>query len=78
MKKEIVNKIVNDLIIDRIIKMVEETTNDEFIERICNEIEKQTGEVIEDDSEVKDIIGDVMIPLYRDLSLFIVEKTLTK
>ena len=73
-----VQKLVSDYVIDQITQMVEDMSSQDFIERVIEMIEQEGVELDFDNEntfeEVKDIVGDKVIPLLFKMTEFIVEE----
>ena len=73
-----VQKLVSDYVIDQITQMVEDMSSRDFIERVIEMIEQEGVELDFDNEntfeEVKDIVGDKVIPLLFKMTEFIVEE----
>ena len=73
-----VQKLVNDLVIHQITDMIEEMSSHDFIERVMVMIEEE-GIKLDFDSmdtfeEVKDIVGDKVIPLIIEMTDLILQE----
>jgi hypothetical protein len=73
-----VQKLVSDFVIDQITQMVEDMSSNDFIERVMDRIEQEGIELDFDNEdtfeEVKDIVGEKVIPLLFKMTEFIVEE----
>jgi hypothetical protein len=73
-----VQKLVSDLVIHQITDMVEDMSSYDFIERVMVMIEQEGIELDFDNvdtlEEVKDIVGEKVIPLLFKMTEFIVEE----
>lgn len=72
-----VQKVVSDFVIHQITDMIEDMSSHDFIERVMNMIEEE-GIKLDFDSmdtfeEVKDIVGEKVIPLMIEMTEFILE-----
>ena len=73
-----VKKVVSDFVIDQITQMIEDMSSNEFIERVMDMVEQEGIELDFDNEdtfeEVKDIVGEKVIPLMFRMSEFILEE----
>jgi hypothetical protein len=73
-----VQKLVSDFVIDQITQMVEDMSSNDFIEQVMDRIEQEGIELDFDNEdtfeEVKDIVGERVIPLLFKMTEFIVEE----
>ena len=73
-----VQKLVSDFVIQQITDMVEDMSSNDFIERVMVMIEEEGVKLDLDNEdtweEVKDIVGEKVIPLLFKMTEFIVEE----
>ena len=73
-----VRKVVSDFVVDQITQMIEDMSSNDFIERIMDRLEEEGVELDLDNEdtfeEVKDIVGEKVIPLLFKMSEFILEE----
>jgi len=73
-----VQKLVSDFVIQQITDMVEDMSSNDFIERVMVMIEEEGVKLDFDNEdtfeEVKDIVGDKVIPLLFKMTEFILEE----
>ena len=77
MKKETLNSIITNEITDRLTQVVEEMSTNEFVDMIVEKYFVETNQNVDED-EVREMIGDKVLPLYQRLSEYIVEYHLKK
>lgn len=74
-----VNKIVNGIITDTITQMIEDMSSNDFIELVMDRLEEEGTDIDlegEDTFEdVKDVVGESVIPLLMELTGIVLEKT---
>lgn len=74
-----VNKIVNGIITDTITQMIEDMSSNDFIEMVMDRLEEEGTDIDlegEDTFEdVKDVVGESVIPLLMELTGIVLEKT---
>jgi hypothetical protein len=75
MNKKLIGPIITQEITDRLTQVVDDMSNDKFVELIMDKYYKETNEEIDED-EVRDLIGDKVLPLYQKISEYIVEEHL--
>jgi hypothetical protein len=75
MNKKLISPIITQEITDRLTQVVDDMSNDKFVELIMDKYYKETNEEIDED-EVRDLIGDKVLPLYQKISEYIVEEHL--
>ena len=67
-----VQKLVSDLVVDQITQMMEDMSSHDFIERIMDSLEQEGVELDFDNEntfeEVKDIVGEKVIPLMIEMT----------
>ena len=72
-----VQKVVSDFMLDRITEMIEDMSSNDFIERVMTTLEEEGIKLDFDDEElfeeVKDIVGDKVIPLIMRVSELVLE-----
>lgn len=80
MNKEIVLEMVNDVILDKIVQMIEGMSNNEFIEEITDKLIEGGVEVDTDNEdemeELKDLIGERVVPLLHKMSEYLIGKNI--
>ena len=72
-----VQKVVNNFVVDRITEMIEDMSSNDFIERIMVTLEEEGVKLNFDDEElfeeVKDVVGEKVIPLIMGMSELVFE-----
>lgn len=72
-----VQKVVSDFMLDRITEMIEDMSSNDFIERVMTTLEEEGIKLDFDDEElfedVKDIVGEKVIPLIMRVSELVLE-----
>lgn len=80
MNKEVVLEMVNDVILDKIVQMIEGMSNNEFIEEITDKLIEGGVEVDTDNEdemeELKDLIGERVVPLLHKMSEYLIGKNI--
>ena len=73
-----VQKLVSDLVVDQITQMMEDMSSHDFIERIMDSLEQEGVELDFDNEntfeEVKDIVGEKVIPLMIEMTDLILQE----
>jgi hypothetical protein len=73
-----VQKVVSDFVVDQITQMIEDMSSHDFIERIMDSLEQQGIKLDFDNvdtfEEVKDIVGDKVIPLMIEMTDLILQE----
>ncbi len=80
MEKKIVSEMVHDIILSKIVGMIEEMSTNEFIDEVVDKL-VEGGVPVEVDNEeqmeeVKEIIGSRMIPLMKKVGEYLVDTRL--
>lgn len=73
-----VQKLVSDLVVDQITQMMEDMSSHDFIERIMDSLEQEGVELDFNNEdtfeEVKDIVGEKVIPLMIEMTDLILQE----
>jgi hypothetical protein len=80
MNKEKMKSIIMDEVVERLTQVIEGMSNNEFIELIMDKYYQETGVNIDEEEfdEVRDLVGEKVLPLFNKVSEYIVETHLKK
>ena len=80
MNKEKMKSIIMDEVVERLTQVIEGMSNNEFIELIMDKYYQETGENIDEEEfdDVKDMVGEKVLPLFGKVSEYILETHLKK
>jgi hypothetical protein len=80
MNKEVVLEMVNEVILDKIVQMIEGMSTNEFVEEITDKL-IEGGVPIDTENEdemeeIKDLIGSRVLPLLHKMSEYLIGKNI--
>jgi predicted house-cleaning noncanonical NTP pyrophosphatase (MazG superfamily) len=80
MNTEKMKSIITDEVVERLTQVIEGMSNNEFIELIIDKYQEETGNEIDEENweEVKDMVGEKVLPLFGKVSEYILETHLKK
>lgn len=80
MNKEKMKSIITDEVVERLTQVIEGMSNNEFIELIMDKYHQETGVNIDEEEfeNVKDMVGEKVLPLFGKVSEYILETHLKK
>lgn len=73
MNNQNVKEIISNIISDRLTNMLENMSNEEFIDEVCTEIGICDSITEDEREELKELVGNQVLPLLHKISEYFVE-----